>query len=284
MSSEEAAASKNTATAAADVEQKAKEKHTSDFQNNQNKKNAYDSRNNKESLGLGVKSWRSLMEVSMARSRKIKGSNFVQLATVDPETNEPRCRTVVFRGFQKVPDDHASLAVHNCEELSTVMKMCTDRRSRKVSEASQARNQQEVGEIVWWFAKSNEQYRLRGKILFVGGGDFPQDDDAFLMQARKELWGNLSDSARESFMGPNVPGLPVDTTSAGSASEDATAIPAGGRDAETGKPVPPPDNFLLMLLFPHNVDYLNLKENYRQIDEQSQADEKKAWSFQEVNA
>ena len=250
-----------------------KQTHTRDFQDNNNS-------NNKESLGLGTKSWRSLMEVSMARSRKIRGSNYVQLATVDPETKEPRCRTVVFRGFQNnVPKDHPFSLSSVLDDLSCIMKMCTDRRSRKVSEASTTES--DVGEMVWWFPKSNEQYRIRGNLLFVGGGDFPQDKDTFLMAARKELWGNLSDPARESFLDPNVPGQPVQ--------EDANQpeVPAGGRDKATGKPVPPPDNFLLMLLFPHNVDYLNLKENYRQIDEQSQEsddDNQTSWSFQQVNA
>lgn len=241
-----------------------KETHTRDFQGKEN---------DKESLGLGQKSWRSLIEVSMARSRKIRGSNYVQLATVDPETKEPRCRTVVFRGFQKAPPDDLDSM---CDDLSCIMKMCTDQRSRKVAEAASAEDSMKVGEIVWWFSKSSEQYRMRGKIAFVGGGDFPLDKDPFWTSARKELWGNLSDPARESFLDPQVPGKPVSNNK-----EATVEIPAGGRDKETGKPVPPPDNFLLMLLFPHNVDYLNLKENYRQIDNK---DDGKSWSFQQVNA
>ena len=30
--------------------------------------------------------------------------------------------------------------------------------------------------------------------------------------------------------------------------------------------LPPPDNFLLMLLWPEDVDYLRLRDNYRQVD------------------
>lgn len=40
--------------------------------------------------------WRERIEVSIAKSRKIRGGNYVQLATVD-EDGHPRCRTVVFR-------------------------------------------------------------------------------------------------------------------------------------------------------------------------------------------
>ena len=245
--------------------------HTRDFQQGKKEKD-------KESLGLGQKSWRSLIEVSMARSRKIRGSNYVQLATVDPTTQEPRCRTVVFRGFQNAPpdDDRGSFL---CDDLSCIMKMCTDQRSRKVMEAASADHKNiDVGEIVWWFSKSSEQYRMRGKLVFVGGGDFPLDQEPFWRSARKELWGNLSDAARESFLDPHTPGQPITKNS----QEEIAEIPPGGRDTETGKPVPPPDNFLLMLLFPNNVDYLNLKENYRQIDEQDDA--KNSWSFQQVNA
>ncbi|CAB9502660.1 expressed unknown protein [Seminavis robusta] len=217
---------------------------------------------------LGQKSWRSLIEISMARSRKIRGSNYVQLATVDLEAMEPRCRTVVFRGFQKFPADHKNNS-GACDDLSTVLKMCTDARSRKVQESP-------AGEIVWWFAKSSEQYRMRGKLLYVGGQN--DGDDPELSKARKELWGNLSDPARESFFDQNVPGAPTTKTTA---TNDESA-PAGGRDASAGKPLPPPDNFLLMLLFPHHVDYLNLKENYRQVDTFSK--DESSWSFQQVNA
>jgi pyridoxamine 5'-phosphate oxidase len=242
-------------------EAKPEHKHTRDFKEQSG-----------ESLGLGQKSWRSLLEVSMARSRKIRGSNYVQLATVDPTTKEPRCRTVVFRGFLKVPDNHPSPKDLQLDDLSTVMKMCTDARSKKVQEAS---NDDDIAEVVWWFPKSNEQYRLRGKIVFVGGDEDPMEHHQIWKTARKELWGNLSDAARESFLDQNVPGQPVSRE--GSPPQE---IPAGGRDPETGKPLPPPENFLLMLVFPHYVDYLHLQHNYRQIDQQAE----RQWSFEIVNA
>ena len=55
-----------------------------------------------------ITTWREKIKVSMARSRKVRGGNFVQIATVDPETLEPRCRTVVFRGFLK-QDGHETI-------------------------------------------------------------------------------------------------------------------------------------------------------------------------------
>ena len=54
----------------------------------------------------GVVPWRERITDSIARSRKIRGGNYVQLATVDAN-NAPRCRTVVFRGF--APDGRLCL-------------------------------------------------------------------------------------------------------------------------------------------------------------------------------
>ena len=43
----------------------------------------------------------SLLNVSIRRSRKVRGGNYVQLATADNK-GHPACRTVVFRGFLDV--------------------------------------------------------------------------------------------------------------------------------------------------------------------------------------
>lgn len=207
------------------------------------------------------KSWRSLLDISIARTRKIRGSNYVQLATV--ENGEPRCRTIVFRGFQKVPDDH-SLS-NECSSLPCLLKMCTDLRSKKVEQNSA----QSIAEVVWWFPKTSEQYRIRGDLILVGS---EEENDKALITARKELWGNLSDPARESFLGNLLPGELL-------AGEETADIPPGGR-GEDGKPVPPPGNFLLMLLDPKHVDYLLLgKEQHRQIDIRGGD----GWSFDRVN-
>lgn len=133
------------------------------------------------------------------------------------------------------------------------MKMITDLRSRKVGEASGHPGQ--AAELVWWFAKSSEQYRVRGRLQFVGGGSFANDDDEFLARMRKEQWGNLSDMAREQFYWKD-PGIEY---------SQQAEVPEGGR-GEDGKMLPPPDNFLLMLLHPTYVDYLRLTDNFRQVD------------------
>ena len=203
-------------------------------------------------------SWRSRIDSSIAKCRKVRGGNYVQIATVDSETNEPRCRTVVFRGFQQVQDGSIE-----CDGKTCVMKMITDNRSNKVSEAT---NGNSVCEMVWWFAKSSEQYRIRGVLKFVGSGQFELDEQ--LASVRKQQWGNLSDLAREQFFWKE-PGLSYSGES---------SVPDGGRDEE-GKVLSPPDNFLLMFLFPAHVDYLRLGDNFRQIDEVKDGE----WTLTRVN-
>ena len=92
----------------------------------------------------GVVPWRERITDSIARSRKIRGGNYVQLATVDAN-NAPRCRTVVFRGF--APDGR--------------LKIITDQRSAKVQESRRV-------EVCWWFSQSSEQYRFAGDITYIG--------------------------------------------------------------------------------------------------------------------
>lgn len=204
-------------------------------------------------------SWRSRIDASIAKSRKIRGGNYVQIATVDSQTNEPRCRTVVFRGFQDMP----STSGISCDDKPCVMKMITDNRSNKVSEATTGNSS---CELVWWFGKSSEQYRIRGELKFVGNAQFELDNE--LASVRKQQWGNLSDMAREQFFWKE-PGL---------AYSGESTVPEGGRD-DDGKVLPPPDSFLLMLLFPNRVEYLRLGDNFRQID-QRKGDE---WSMSRVN-
>ena len=117
---------------------------------------------------------------------------------------------------------------------------------------------------IWWFGKSSEQYRIRGNLKFIGD----EETDEALVIARKEQWGNMSDPAREQFFWKE-PGLPF-----GSQAE----VPEGGRDEE-GKVLPPPDNFLLMLLYPTRCDYLRLTDNLRQFDN---IKEDLGWDAQQV--
>ena len=183
-----------------------------------------------------VQGWRTRIETSIAKSRKVRGGNYVQIATVDGE-GSPRCRTVVFRGFQAMDPDGRVEA----------LKMITDQRSEKVTHVAASSK----CEMVWWFAKSSEQYRISGNLKLVSG----EDANGYLVAARKQQWGNLSDTAREQFYWKS-PGVAFGGT---------PQVPAGGR-GEDGKVLSPPDAFLLMLLVPQAVKYLRLTDNWAQVD------------------
>ena len=134
------------------------------------------------------------------------------------------------------------------------------------------------------FPKSSEQYRIRGRLQYVGrdGPLFSYADGTtgsdevrnYLVAERKQQWGNLSDPAREQFYWQN-PGIPYASTE----SDEENGVPPGGRDRD-GKVLPPPDTFLLMLLYPSTIDYLRLGDNYRQIDEW---EESCRWKSMRVN-
>ena len=203
----------------------------------QNKNNSIN-KNSSNSYGM----WRENIARSIAKSRKVRGGNYVQIATVDSE-NKPRNRTVVFRGF-----------VNDLKRGREALKMITDARSQKVKNIV---NHTSHCEMVWWFSKTLEQYRVFGNLCLI---DEDEEDDN-LQIARKQQWGNLSDSAREQFFWA-TPGLKY------SAEEEASVmVPTGGRDVETNKVLPPPSNFLLLLLYPTEVKYLNLRDNYSQFDQ-----------------
>lgn len=207
--------------------------------------------------------WRERIDVSIAKSRKVRGGNYVQIATVDPTTLEPRCRTVVFRGFLRANDD----------DDNDAMKMITDKRSRKFAEVtttgSDGAGKKNTAEMVWWFGKSSEQYRVRGELVFVG----EDHNDDGLVTARKQQWGNLSDPAREQFYWRDPE----------TDYEEQEIVPPGGRDDER-RVLPPPPNFLLMLLYPRRVDYLRLGDNYRQIDDlKPRGEGGYAWTTHRVN-
>ena len=135
----------------------------SDIGQSKNNNNKHNESNN-NSLN-----WKERIDISIAKSRKIRGSNFVQISTINYETMEPRCRTVVFRGFLKnVPSDavqdvllgnSSSNAAGDGDEkgdyTDCVMKMITDNRSNKVQEVGMFHNDELKGngntaEMVWW--------------------------------------------------------------------------------------------------------------------------------------
>ncbi len=87
--------------------------------------------------------WRHDLKSSIRKEGESPSNRWVQLATVN-DKNEPRLRTVVFRGWQK----------------DSSMIIYTDRRSEKI----QHLESNSKAEILWFFFKSKTQYRFKGEI------------------------------------------------------------------------------------------------------------------------
>eukprot|EP00747_Dinoflagellata_sp_TGD_P171330 gnl/TRDRNA2_/TRDRNA2_205143_c0_seq1.p1 gnl/TRDRNA2_/TRDRNA2_205143_c0~~gnl/TRDRNA2_/TRDRNA2_205143_c0_seq1.p1 ORF type:complete len:253 (+),score=30.85 gnl/TRDRNA2_/TRDRNA2_205143_c0_seq1:259-1017(+) len=198
-----------------------------------------------------LESWRLRIDRSIAESRKIRGGNFVQIATVSEE-GLPTCRTVVFRGFTPTEPSGGS---------PQALRMITDARSEKVAHIQRSPS----CEMVWWFSQSSEQYRIAGKLQLVG-----PEDAGDLQTARQEQWVKLSDKAREQFWW-DMPGI---------AYSGEQTVPSGGRGSD-GEILPPPDAFLLLLLWPQRVKYLRLTDNLAGVDEYESAEGK--WTTFRVN-
>ncbi|CAD7943291.1 unnamed protein product [Amoebophrya sp. A120] len=286
--------------------------------------------------------WRHRLEFSMKEARKQRGGNFVQLATVDPDMN-PRVRTVVFRGFEKLPAVNLlsgvdSSSSHNISSNSgpnveEAMKIVTDRRSEKVGHLLQ----NPKAELLWWFPSTNEQYRIFGECKLADA------NDAVYGKFVADNWKNLSDATREQFFwaepGKDFAGapyskarkydflkdrdlqhqqtsappgggleagelvhrveeqppvgakmnIPVYSSTPAPRPEDeqlpppspSVVVPKGGRDAETGKVLPPPDAFMLLCLFPKEVKYLRLGDNFATMERFEAAQD--SWSLKRVN-
>lgn len=198
--------------------------------------------------------WRARMDKAIVESRKIRGGNFVQIATVSEE-GLPCCRTVVFRSF--VPAD----ANGGRQALS----MITDTRSEKVGHVKKS----PACEMVWWFSQTNEQFRIAGKLQVIG----PDESDATLLAARQTQWNKLSDTAREQYWW-DTPGV------AFTGERWDAAVPKGGRNPD-GEIQPVPDYFSLLLLWPEQVKYLLLGDNVAILDNFDSASGR--WSTARVN-
>jgi pyridoxamine 5'-phosphate oxidase len=187
--------------------------------------------------------WRPSLILAHYRNRGAPSSRLVQLATVRPD-GRPANRTLAFHGF--LNDTHR-------------LVFGIDSRSAKVAELART----PWAEICWYFPVTHEQFRISGPTT-VSGGDEPE---ASRLEARRESWRSLSDSARLIFAWPH-PGEPL------------------ARRAEFASEAPSPDeplaNFCLLVLDPQLVDHLELNGS-PQNRWLFQADAAGVWSAVEVN-
>jgi pyridoxamine 5'-phosphate oxidase len=161
--------------------------------------------------------WRSPLASALHRNRSLPNSRYAQLATVRSD-GFPANRTLVVRGF--LPGGNQ-------------LRFVTDGRSEKVKEGVSA-------ELCWYFPKTREQFRIRGRLRLVD--QLCQDGE--LLKARRMLWHELSDGARLSFLWPEP----------GRARAGAEAFVIDLPDNRV-----PAENFCLLLMEPIYVDHLELR-------------------------
>ena len=163
-------------------------------------------------------SWRKQLQRALHKNRSQIFSRYFQLATIS-EQGYPTKRTVVLRGF---------LNETNC------IQIVTDTRSEKFTHLQN--NPQ--AEICWYFAKTREQFRIRGKI------DLVTQDNEQLNKFREEAWQKLSNNIKEQFLWPH-PGKPLKDN-----------LPPVASSFHKEKPL---SNFCLLLFNPERVDHLELR-------------------------
>ena len=158
----------------------------------ENKRQNHQKMPKNKSLSKETQWWRDRIEGSIAKSRKVRGGNYVQLATIGYRVTAisngtsqnrleklpvPENRCLVFRGF--CFDFSEKLLDGTKRDLSTpppkikpmMMKMITDKRSAKAQQILENfKNDRDANpaELVWWFSQSSEQYRIAGELFLIG--------------------------------------------------------------------------------------------------------------------
>jgi len=166
--------------------------------------------------------WITLLQRALHRNRSQIFSRYFSLATIS-EDGFPTNRMVVFRGFL---------------DNSNQVKIITDIRSEKFTHLTNNSS----SEICWYFAKTREQFRIKGKITLIT--EICQDKN--LLSEREKVWEKLSINAKEQFYWANPRELLTENP--------AIII----NEIEEKKPI---SNFCLLLLNPQKVDHLELKGN-----------------------
>jgi pyridoxamine 5'-phosphate oxidase len=187
--------------------------------------------------------WRPSLVLAIYLNRRAPASRFVQMATVRAN-GRPANRTLVFRGF--------------LNETSLLI-FATDLRSPKLAELAGS----PLVEVCWYFPVTHEQFRIGGLMTSVTA----DTADAGLSAARRECWRDLPEATRITFTWP-APGQPR-----------VSGIPFPREHPDPETPLP---HFGLLVLDPHNVDFLEIN-GHPQDRWQFRRDDRGRWSGLEVN-
>ncbi len=113
---------------------------------------------------------------------------------------------------------------------SDVIRFITDKRSAKIEDIKINPH----AEVCWYFPKTREQFRLAGRLSLI---DYPDQD-------RLVMWQELSARGKAQFLWPK-PG----------------EVRQEGEFLKEYEAPDPPDTFCLLLFYPIQLDYLNLRGN-----------------------
>ena len=108
--------------------------------------------------------WRQELKSAKKKEGKSPLARWIQLSTVS-NNNEPRIRTVVFRGWNQ----------------ESSMLIFTDSRSDKIEHLKNNSN----AEVLWLFLKSKSQFRFKGKIKEL--------------RVNTKYWDSLSDRSKSTW-------------------------------------------------------------------------------------
>lgn len=112
------------------------------------------------------------------------------------------------------------------------------------------------GEVCFYLTKTREQFRVRGRLQVIAVGEA----DEKLAKARRSQWTQISPAARASFVAPLMPGSEM---SPEQVTEAESRRSSRGDPAPLEAPEEPTDDFCLVLLWPHCVDHLELRDGQR---------------------
>ena len=119
--------------------------------------------------------WRQELKSARKKEGKSPLNRWIQLSTVT-DNNQPRIRTVVFRGWVK----------------ESSMLIFTDSRSNKVEHLKNNPN----AEVLWLFLRSKSQFRFKGVMKEL--------------KVNNKYWDSLSERSKSTWFWQN-PGKEVDT-------------------------------------------------------------------------
>ena len=172
--------------------------------------------------------WHQSLLNSLNESENEARANYFQMANID-NLGLPRNRTMVFRGFQ---------------EGTLNLLATTDSRCKKFAQIQQNSN----AEICWYFDISREQYRINCSVQLITNETNKQYElSATNLTNRNRLWLSLSQAARSQFYWPE-PGVRF----------TAKARPAIEITQSAINNDLPPNNFVVLVFVPNEVEYLNL--------------------------